>query len=641
MGQTPFVKVSEFNTGPVSDVPVEPGGSPEQRNRCIAIGAVALTVFLTIFTACYWNRFLAASSGGTSFFAAEQILKGRMPYRDFLFLTPPLHALKLALLIHFFGDQLVVARLDGMVERILTGLMLYFWLVRFCRAASAMLGALVAIILFASDAADSLADYHHDSVFWAVAAGLCASAFLARSSLVRGTVLALGSGLCASLCFLTKQTTGVGILSSIAVMVAFLEWKAGRSRAAHRFLQMLIAAWVLPVLVFLGWLWREHALTSFVQCMVTGSNSKGPYLTILTRPFTQNTFLSITASILTLLFAFWVRRTRPTSQPESWRTVVWVVFFIALIVGVSTASVFTGAWWPGSDPLRGPIPGTREAHPLPFPTLFFDLAQALMLELSITGSMLVFFYYGFRFTKNGLTRREEQIWFMSAASFGVAYMLSLSWAAYSPMVVPGVAMVAALALDRLQGSKGKGFAIVAGLSLLYVYGGFGMKLLRPHGWMFWSEPSIAEALHASKLPKLAGLRISEPTLSLTEEITALVRAHTRPGDSLLVYPYFPLFYSLTEREPSTYVFNHYLDVCPDPLCRQEAAAIRRHPPDAIIYMVEDDKQLTRDEKVYRAGGKSASRGVARAIEDIAPGYHKLLSTQIPNTFRVIEVYTKR
>lgn len=640
MEETPSLEVSEVKPRPVTDVYREPGGSPEQHSRCIAIGALALTVFLTVFTGLYWNRFLAASSGGTSFYAAEEILKGRMPYRDFLFLTPPLHALKLAALIHFFGDQLAVARLEAMVERILTGLMVYFWLIRFCRAAAAMLGTFITIILFASDGADSLANYHHDSVFWAVAAGLCASAFLARPSSERGAVLALGSGFFASLSFLTKQTTGAGILAAAVVMIVLLECKAGRLHSAIRFLLMLFVTWFLPLLIFLGWLWHLGALVSFSHSIFLASSSKGPYLTILTRPFTQNLFVSITGGIFTLLFAFLVLRARPTNQPESRRTLVTIVALTALILGLTTASVFTGAWWPGSNPLQGPLPGTRELAPLPFLTSLFYLTQVLMLALPITGSLLVFVFYGFRFIKRGLTSREQQIWFMSAISFGVAYTLSLSWANYSPMAVPGVAMVAALALDRLQGAKGKGFAMLAGFALLYVYGGFGMKLMRPFGWMFWYEPSIAEARHASKLPKLAGLRISEPTLALTEEITTLVQAHTKLGDSLLVYPYFPLFYSLTEREPPTYVFNHYLDVCPDPLCLQEAAALRQHPPDAIIYMVEDDKELTSLEAVYRGGGKSASREVVRAIEDIAPGYQKLLSAKIPNSFRIIEVYVR-
>jgi hypothetical protein len=594
------------------------------RARRLLFAALPVAILCTAFSVLYWNRFLAASAGSTFFYLAEQMLQGRLPYRDIFFVVTPLSAFKVAALIHFFGDTLLVARFEGALERTIFGLLLFFLLTRFCRAGSAMLASFFTIVILAADEADAIVNYHIDSVFWAVAAACCASFCIGGKS---SRVGALFAGFFAALSLLTKQTTGAGVIAALAVTGSLLVWRTGGIRALSRFLVPLFFGWMVPMGAFLWWLVQTRSLTPFLHTFLTTSTSKGSLLAVLLRPAMQLPWLFLAAAAGAPLLAWIIRKTPRGDRPESIFNVAVLAFGGLATIALAAVSVHTGHWWPGS------------ASSVPSPMLV--AITNLTIMSAVTGSAFLFFDYGWRFLKGTMTEREQQIWLLSAVSFAVAYMLSLSWAVYSPMAAPGIALIAGLALDRLEGAGAKRFYALVAFLLLFACSSISGKLTWPFQWMYWAEPPVDQARFASTLLKLKGLRISEPTLSLTEKIAHLVQQHTKPGDSLLVYPYFPVFYVVTGLNPPTYAFNHYVDVCPDSICAQDAATLRAHPPDAIVYMVENEEDLARDELVFRSGRKSGSREVARVIEDLAAGYQKLLSSPVPGSTRVIEVYTRR
>ena len=599
----------------------------KDRARRLLFAAIPVAVLCTAFSALYWNRFLAPSAGSTFFYLAEQMLHGRLPYRDIFFVVTPLSAFKIAALIHVFGDYLVVARFEGAIERTALGLLLFFLLARFIRAGSAMLAAFFTVVILASDQADAIVNYHIDSAFWAVAAVLCASCSIGHTSSRAKTTGAFFAGFFAALSLLTKQTTGTGVIVALAVTGSLLALRSGRVHGVLRFLAALLLGWLVPMVAFATWLKETGSLTPFLKNVLTTSTSKGSPFAVLARPAIQMPWLFFAAAAVAPLLAWIVRRVPRGDRQESLSSIVGLTAGGVITLVLAWVSVYTGHWWPGS------------ASPTPS-TMLVGLTN-LTIMAALTGSAFLFFDYGWRYLKGTLTQREEQIWMLSAVSFAVAYMLSLSWAVYSPMAAPGVALIVGLAMDRLEGATGKGFAAVSAGLLLFTCCAIGGKVTYPFDWMYWAEPPVDQARVASTLPKLAGLRISEPTLSLTEKIATLIQEHTQPGDSLLVYPYFPVFYVVTGLNPPTYTFNHYLDVCPDPICIQDAETLRAHPPDAIVYLVENEGDLAKDELVFRSGRKSGSREVARAIEDLASGYKKLLSSQVPGSSRVIEVYSRR
>jgi len=602
-------------------------------------GAAILGCLSLAYTLLYWNRFLAPSAGATSFYAAEEILRGRVPYRDFLFLTPPLHALKTALLIALFGHKLIVPRLDGMIERVIIAWLLYFWLVRFFRVSSVLLGVFFGILVFSQDAADSLANYHHDSVFWAVAAGLCASLHLDRADGRRGTLLSFASGVFAGLCFATKQTTGLGVLFAIPILVGLLHARGGQWRNALRFASYYAAGWAVPMGALILWLYWTNALPAFISSIFMASSSKGDMLTVVSRPFLQNGFLFSTVLLATAALALCVTilPVRHRTDPQNRTVITGIGAAVALVLGA--ASVYTAIGWPGNvqweDAHFGNVPVTMQ-----WIRVFFRLFHSGTLILPITGSLLIFCFCSTDLFRSTMSRRRVQVWFFSGLSFAIAYMLSLSWQNYSPMALPALALIVAAALDRFASFSAISFYIVLAFFCLLIYGYVGSKLMQPYLWMDWIEASVNVANHTSHLPKLAGLRLSDPTLADTEAVTRLILTHSSPSDTLLVYPYFPLFYVLTDRRPPTYAFNHYLDVAPDAICARDIQTLRAHPPRVIVYMAENLRELAQDEMIFRAGRPSGSRDVARTIEGIVANYRLLFTFQLYNTKRQINLYVR-
>ncbi len=219
-------------------------------------------------------------------------------------------------------------------------------------------------------------------------------------------------------------------------------------------------------------------------------------------------------------------------------------------------------------------------------------------------------------------------------------MLALSWPAYSPMVVPALALVVAAGLDRLESSRPAVAYVIASLVCIVTWAHAAQKLITPFGWMFWQESPVGYAIHPSILPELAGLQLSQPTLACTEQVTSVIQEHSRPGDTLLVYPYFPIFYVLSHRNPPTYNFNHFLDVCPDEVCAQDASVLLQSPPEVIVYMVEDTPIMQALEQGYRGGKISGSRQVVRAIEQLTGSYRLLYTFATPGSGRRINVYAR-
>src|SRR4051794_40740861 len=119
--------------------------------RYVGLSACLAAVVILFFTLLYWNRFLAASASADFLVMAEDILHGRIPYRDFFLIKPPLHALKLAGLIAVFGDRLAVLRFEAMLERGVLAAVTILWLARFVRTQTAFLATIAAMVVFAGD----------------------------------------------------------------------------------------------------------------------------------------------------------------------------------------------------------------------------------------------------------------------------------------------------------------------------------------------------------------------------------------------------------------------------------------------------------------------------------------------------------
>ena len=593
--------------------PNAPAGSLNSAHAPLWPGALLLIAVSLLFYGAYWDRFIGASSGGIFPYTSQLIRAGQVPYRDFCFLVPPLHPLKLAAIMSLFGETLLAARAEAILERTLLAVLVFAWLRRFVRAPAAFMGALLGLAVFAGDPADAIDSYHHSSVFFAICAGFAANLSLEKQGSWRLNWAAI-AGLCAGLCFFTKQTTGLGVTAALPIALWAVDWRSGPRPTLTRW-TAFAAGWLIPAIAICGWLTANGAFGMFIQSVFRSGGAKGSGLQLLLRPFLQMWPLSIIAAIMLWRLAKFAGMPRDRPQPAQ-SLALSAVAAITILIGVRFKN------W-GSVPV------------------FSEIAQFTLILIGLFGIGLVALTLAHRTIKRPLTPPESALLVLSFVGFGADYMLGLSWAAYGPMALPSLALGTALVLDRAaeKGPRTQ-FAMTAIVLALFTFQA-GEKVRQPFSWMEWSETTAQAAITSSPDPMLAGLRVASADQAAFDGIAQRIRQNTTQSDTLLVYPYFPLFYAVTGLRPPTYAFNHFMDVTPDWVVARDFETLRRTPPAVIVFMVQDPEQVSGTEKVFRHGAASETRRIATAITDLtSTDYHLLDSFKVPSEGRELQVWKR-
>ncbi|MEW6733276.1 MAG: hypothetical protein AB1489_18250 [Acidobacteriota bacterium] len=569
------------------------------------VGAVAVMIFSLTYMLLWWNRYLGITLEGWFFFYAQQFLNGKMPYRDFYLFAPPLHMLKTAGIIALFGNKMVVPHFIGILERLILFLITYFWLIRLFPIKYVLVAIFPAIVIFSGDIADPVSYYHQDSVFWAVIAGYLTRNILEKTD--RRALLSLFcAGIAAALCVLTKQTTGIGITLIIPAIVGLYGYRRVGLLATIKSILIYLAGWAVPISLVFSWLLRNGALTPFLQqVFIKGPSSKGPLLDVLVRPI----ILSITMEIVSrpafvavvCLFICWLVSRLPQTTPiSSIRLAITIS-----IVGMITLS--SGLAFASGTGLRFP--------------------QEAAIYICLLGSTILTLYYSIEWWRNRLTGNTGQLWLLSGISFTIAYMLGLSWPAFEPMVMPGLALMLAFILTRLAGTLMATWAryiAVAACFVLVVMASW-FKLAFPFGWSGWIEPPISEATSLPLLPELEGFNLSPSTIGFVQRVTDLIRTNSSPQDTVFIFPHMPIFYTLSARRPPTFAYLHWFDVTPDEVAVNDAHTLLAAPPAVIVNAELDEFNLEFNEKAFRAGKPSGQREVIAAINSLTAKNYILLA----------------
>jgi hypothetical protein len=572
----------------------------------------------------WYNRFLGLSSNGWFYFFGQQILHGSVPYRDFYLYVPPLHPLKFAALGALFGDGLIVPRIAAVVERVVLAVLVYFWLLRVFTIGPSFLGSLLGVIAFCSDQADALSLHHHDSVLWAVSAGLLAS--FAISSQKPGAFIA-GSGFFAALCFFTKQTTGAGV-SFVIPLILLCTLKSPRTwRRAVLPVLAFAAGWAVPAGLITSWLSWNGAFSPFLeQVFIKGPTSKGPLWMVLLRPFLTSIqypiYLLYVSVALVLLFVARGGFSRPLKNHvpsaglTAWASILGVTLLYA---GVLISRIEGEALW---------VPG-------------FTLGLVLILVTLIGTAWLSASLLAARF-QHEVSQVDAQLLLVAGVSMAVAVMLSLSWIAYGPMAMPGLALIVAMLVQRAMASPSlpRRIAVFActGAAILLLVSG---KLQRPFGWEGWTDGPVSQGTAQSNIRQLKNFRLPPPVTVFLERVTTAITANSDGGDAIYVFPWAPLFYTFSQRKPATFAYVHWFDVTPDYVARRDAAELRAHPPTVIVYFPISQEHVQDQERRFRAGGNSGQRELIDTVEELAKTYKLVDAVDQPYDDRVVLIYVRR
>lgn len=573
-----------------------------QHKRIVVAGAILAIVLTAVFYSLFFNRFLGLRSGAGEYVGGFYLVHGMVPFRDGFSVSPPLNQFKSALLLSLFGENLIVSRTAGMVERSLIALLLYLWLLRLFRPSYAALAAVATLVISAADFADPIASYNHDSIFFAMLSGYLASFALDRNRPTRSLVwTSIVAGIAAGLSLLTKQTIGMGAVVAVPLVVTAILWQLQSFRRAISWLAAFAGGAAIPVGGLLLWLASLRSLkVFFVAIFIKGPAAKAQSggSDFVTRAIDLG-LLSPRPMILAVcgaLVAVWliVRFQGHHSEQDSprWEMPAVAIFGIA---GIALGAWFSIRHW-----------GLVHAS-WPTNTIFLTAVAVVLLLIFGTWQLL----------KRTQSEHQAQIYLFAAVSFNIAFMLSLSYPMFAPMLLPGFGLIVA---GSLAGSTRLGQLAVCVIVFLVYIDTVRLKMDKPFGFGSFADGPVATANVPSDQTKLKGIRLPANTTRFVDGVAHIVAANSTPADTIFTYPEMAILYALTDRKWPTQSASHNVDVVNDAFAREEAARLLQNPPKVIIYLPETEAQLHAQEVDWRHGHRMGQRDIIAAVETLARTY---------------------
>lgn len=572
--------------------------------------AMAFSMLLiAAFLAPWWRSYLGLTLDGYFPLYGHFILNGKIPYRDFFLHLPPLHALFDAALEFCFGKSLLALRVVGAAERILMAALLVFWLSRSFRLGPALFGGVAAIVVASGDDTEILDLYNYHALLAALLAGIALSRGLEeKAGGSRAFVLA---GLFASLSFWMKQTIGLHATLAVVLLPLLLAWRSPAARGALRGrLGRIALGWLPPSLLIGGWLAANGAFAAFLrQTFLDAAASKGSPLQLLVRPWLDPlrvaelrlpALLALFCVVLLVAGTRLPRGEEESRGPERWLPLLAAAGLFAAILLASHAIL----------------------HPVASRLIDLRWVQRIGVLAVSYGILWPAAVLAWRASRRALEPREAQLLSFVLVSGGTASALGFSWPAGEALAFPGLALLAALALDgapafrRARLLRLPLLAAIVASSLAVAT----QKMIHPFDFAMWREPSPEDADRRSADRALAGLWLGARTQEAVDGTLAVIAKASRPGEPIFVFSDMPIFYWLADRPVMGFAALSWFDVTPDRIVDADAATLRASPPAVIVFHQLSGNFLQINEDYFRGGKESALRRMQEDLHRLSADY---------------------
>lgn len=604
----------------------------EHKRGSSRIAGIALVILCSLFLFSWWNHVASATAtDGFWFHTAHLLQSGQVPYRDFSLVLPPLHLLKTAASLTVFGDYLLVPRAVGLIERLLMTIVLFSWLMRLTTVRVAFLSSVAALVVSSTGRHDVMSDYVASASCFALLGAYAAAMVIAKDGRgVSSALWGLAAGALLSLGILERQTSGLIAAVCILVVIGIsLVRMLGIRRASIAFLACLTGA-LIPLSITAVWLARSGALGSFIdQVFLRGPAAKGSLFHVLTRPvqmiansaYRTQEAVAAAACLGVLIGLCWLGNRQKAGTGKRPEEVLKTVIGAAAAVAAGLVLV----------------PFVMSAVNRPR----FIAPLNIAIDATLFGTCGLFVYFVGRCILLEPNKRVSELALLSAAGLGLAYGNSLSWTPFEPMAFPGLAVVLMAFWPQspwnvIERSTDRALTLAC---LCLVTVGVLYKGAVPFDWQGWREQPISEATKPVNLRQLAGMRVSQQTADVLQELVSVIKDNTGAGDTVLAYPYFPLLYALSGTQPPTFAQVHFLDVTPDYIAARDAHSLTRAKPAVLVVSMRGEDQESAAERNFPSD-RTGLHGFVQVVKNISCEYRLSRTLKMPGTDREINVYIR-
>lgn len=503
----------------------------------------------------------------------------------------------------------------------------YLWLCRFASLPAALVGAASMVVIGACDPADGLEVYTQKAMMFAVLSAYAASFVLnSRIGLRWLATAACIAGICAATSLFTKQTVGIATSVVMAVVPLACIFRASGARRATVYLGAFAAGYLLITGIFASHYAHHNALQPFIeQCFLKGPSAKGLTPSSFGLRFITAHFFQPVGVVLAIV-AIWF------SWPR-WRSMIEVE---SGSTGESTKNILYAAGFAMLSIAVGVLMAQSS-----------DASQvAMKVESTLMRAFAVYTFYGtlalsillaLRWLKNTLSERAAQIFLFASLGFTIAFMVSLSFVFYEAVVVPGLALVLAGAVNG-GGKKQYVFIVVAamGIALATTF-----KMTKPFYFDGFREAPVKESTAVSRLPELTGFKLPPRMVEFLDETVAIIQSHSKPDEAIYVMPEGGILYALSRRPCAGRSISNNFDTTSELLALEESERLLQSSPAVIVYSSKQREILEMNEAIYRSGKRSNYRKLLDACEQLIKKYKLVKSFQLdPSTNLRVDVYVR-
>lgn len=582
------------------------------------------------FALLWWNRFFAVTNEW-HFFYADQIVQGKIPYRDFYLFVPPLLHLEMAATIKLFGERLIASQILALLEICILSVALFSWMARVFRPAEAFFSSVTGIVILLCYRSEALNAVHTAAITHMTVAGWVTALAIGKKRL--RLRFAFFGGVLAGMALLIKQTEGMAAVLSLPVLLALISYRLEGIGRMLRVLGVFVIGCFLPLAAVGLWLQRNYALrNAFVDIFLQGPASKGSLSQMLTRSvnfISHEAYLGRHAALAVLILIVFLMLCRKNLSCLTRNKLLPQTHLSSLAVLIA-ATIFMG--WALAYRWTLHVPGT-----------LLNLPHDTASLLGQFGSYALFLLYFWLFLENRLGSDQLGYFFLAGFCSAAAFLSAMSWPTAVGTVIPAFSFVLASILTGLRDHSGAKTlrSVTISLCLLGVVQLTWRKCASPYEWSGWKEPDVHHVAAKMPYPELADYHVSSPTAQFVIRVTSEIDAHSSASQPIFVYPDLPVLYLLSHRQPATFGYVHFIDVAPDFIDIADAETLRQRPPAVLVIFKQTEEELRMGELYFRGGHPSGQRNLLAAVAAIRPDYDLLDSITTPITHRTVEVLVRK
>ena len=380
-----------------------------------AVAIIFLILIILIYHYCYMYKYLPIQEGWHQIIG-NNILQGKLPYRDFHIILPPIFPYLCAFVDKFFGDTPSVFRIWGMLERIIIFPIIYIILRKLFSVQNVFWAVIVGFIFYANSFADYINTFYQTTLFF----GIISLFFLltynealkSNVNTSKRLLIIFLSSIFATLSLLTKHSPGLFTL--FVITVSFIMIQIINKRKIWKDYIFFAMGFFIPICILLYYLYSNNISNNFFQMIFVDSlNCKGSNITNMLFSFIlkyiKTPLFYINIIVLFILYYIF-KKFQINIIEKANNNIVKNVIIISAIVIVTilyfSKTVIMPTWWA---------------------TLFTNFKQNLLCWFLFITNILLFLGYSYKiFRKKEYIQNEVISLYILLFSLGILYSHGLS-----------------------------------------------------------------------------------------------------------------------------------------------------------------------------------------------------------------------